>query len=216
MVKAVIFDMDGTLLDSVPDILASINGMLTHFGFPTVERGAILKGIGQTGDKFVRGVLPEGEKDRVAECRPVYNEIYRNSGSPLTAMFPGVDEMLTALKSAGVKMGILSNKPHVNTLSIYEKKLGKFAFEGVLGNRENVPAKPDPTAVYELFELLGSDKENTVFVGDGEADMRTAKAAGIPAIAVSWGYRPTDVLKENGADYVVNTPVELFELLNRM
>ena len=213
MKKLVIFDMDGTLLDSVPDILESINKMLAYFGYPPVDKERILSAIGQGGEAFVRAMLPEGHEEEVPVCRPVYNEIYRDSGSPKTALFRGIRAALLRLKEAGVRLAILSNKPHKNTLAIYNVKLGSFRFDMVFGNREGVPAKPDASAVFEILKALGVAPEDAALVGDGETDMLAAKNSGIDGIAVSWGYRSPEFLMRNGAKYVVSTPREMVDLV---
>jgi phosphoglycolate phosphatase len=213
MKKVAIFDMDGTLLDSIPDIMASFNKMLAQFGYPAVNREQVIEAVGHGGETFVRTLLPEGHKHEIPVCRPVYNEIYRTCGSPLTVAFPGVEEALTKLKNAGVKLAILSNKPHTNTVTIYELKLGQFHFDVVFGNRDGVAPKPDPAAICEMLSLLNLSPEDAVMIGDGEADMQVAKNAGVESIAVGWGYRPLSVLKEHGAVHTVTTVEEMTDLI---
>lgn len=211
MYKAVIFDLDGTLLDSLNDILYVLNNTLTHFGLPQITRMQAQSYIGNGARELVRLAIGAENADRLDEILSYYKEQYAKSDNSLAALFDGEDEVLTALKEKGVKLAILTNKPHAAATKSNSIFFEKYAFGCVYGQKDGAPLKPDPKAVYEILEKLGVKKEECVIVGDGEADVLTAKNSGLDCISVLWGYRSREQLKEAGATRFV----ENFEKLQR-
>lgn len=199
MYKAVIFDLDGTLLDSLNDILYVLNNTLTHFGLPKISRGAAQSYIGNGARELVRLAIGSEHADRLDEILGYYKEQYAQSDNKLAALFEGEDEALTALKENGVKLAVLTNKPHAAAMRSNDIFFKKYAFDCIVGQTDNAPLKPNPQAVYDIIERLGVKKEECLFVGDGEADVLTAKNAGVDCVSVLWGYRSKEQLKVAGA-----------------
>ncbi len=214
MVKAVIFDLDGTLLNSVEDIADNINLMLKKFGYNTRTVDEIKSFIGHGARNLVKNSLGGCETDaRVDECLAYYNDIYTNSGSPKTRLFEGVDKMLLALKQKGYKLAILTNKPQMTTDEVYKEYLSKYSFDKVVGQRGNVKIKPDPTVVNQIINELGVSKENVYFVGDGEPDAQVAINAQVNGICVLWGFRTRRQLEDAGATVFAESPDKVVQLI---
>ncbi len=212
---AVCFDLDGTLLNTVEDLADAANATLQHFGHPAHPVGdyKLLVGGGII-NLFVRA-LPEGEAtdDAIAQCVPFMREAYSTCWDRKTRTYDGVAEMLDGLVERGVPMAILSNKPHDFTNLCADKLLPDWTFDLVLGVTEARPTKPDQTGVREIVDTFGVLPERFLYVGDTGTDMRTAVAAGMHAVGVTWGFRSRDELIENGADTIIDRPVELLDLL---
>lgn len=201
MYKAVIFDLDGTLLDSLNDILFVLNNTLTHFGLPKISREQAQSYIGNGARELVRLAIGKKNEHRIDEILPYYKEQYAKSDNKLASLFEGEDEALKALKSAGVKLAILTNKPHAAAMRANDIFFKSYAFDCIVGQTDGVPLKPNPQAVYNIIEQLGVEKEECLFVGDGEADVLTAKNAGLECVSVLWGYRTKEQLQEAGATF---------------
>lgn len=199
MYKAVIFDLDGTLLDSLNDILFVLNDTLTHFGLPQITRMQAQSYIGNGARELVRLAIGGENAHRLDEILSYYKEQYAKSDNELSRIFDGEDEALKVLKGAGVKLAILTNKPHAAAMRANEIFFKKYAFDCIFGQTDGVPLKPNPQAVYKIIEQLGVKKEECLFVGDGEADVLTAKNAGLNCVSVLWGYRSKAQLEAAGA-----------------
>jgi len=212
---AVCFDLDGTLLNTVEDLADATNATLEHFGHPThpVDDYKMLVGGGIV-NLFIRA-LPEGKAtdEAVAECVALMRTIYGEHWDRKTHPYDGVAEMLDGLVERGVPMTILSNKPHDLTNLCVDKLLPKWRFELVFGVTEARPTKPDQTGVREIVDTLGIPPERFLYVGDTGTDMRTAVAAGMHAVGVTWGFRARDELVETGARTIIDRPEELLGLL---
>ncbi len=214
MEKLVIFDLDGTILHTIPDILDSINVMLNHFGHKEVTFNQVRSYVGHGAKDLVKKCVgfPISEEE-LLERLNYYNDVYDKSNSPKTCLFDGMDEVILTLKNRGYKLAILSNKPHESTLCVYERYLKKYNFDYVVGSSASVKCKPDKTAALSILEKLNVKKENAYFVGDGETDVLTFVNADIKGIACLWGYRDKDVLVEVGAKVFANSPKELLSLI---
>lgn len=216
MIKGVIFDLDGTLLHTVPDLHDCMNAMLRHFGYPEITENDTRRFIGHGAREFVLQSLPPEARGMEKECLKFYGEYYEQSGSPKTALFDGVDELLKKLTADGVKLAIVSNKPQRNTEDVYRKYLSAYNFAYVTGHVKGVEVKPDPTLTLDCIQKLGLKKEETVFVGDGETDVQTAIRAGIKGISVLWGYRDKAELIEAGATHFVETASQLYQAIRSL
>ncbi len=214
MNKAVIFDLDGTLIDSLPDIVDNLNIMLKHYGYPLVNISETMPRIGYGARHLVKKSIPvEISEIELDERLAYYNKFYTESGSPKTGLFDGVSDVLKQLKSRGYKLAILTNKPHETTLNVYDSYLKDFGFDMVIGASDKIKHKPNPDAVLKIMSELGIDGENAYFVGDGETDVTTAINAKIASIAVLWGYRNKSQLQEAGAIVFANVPADLLNLV---
>lgn len=214
MDKLIIFDLDGTLIDSLPDIYECVNLTLSHFNYPLRQKSEIRQFIGNGARNLIKQSFGDINGAELDEKLAFYNKIYTESGSPKTRLFDGVPEMLYSLKEKGYKLAILTNKPQMTTEKVYEKYLSQFNFDMVVGQSGSVKCKPDPTATLNILKTLGVQKQNTIFIGDGETDVLTSKNAGVKNISVLWGYRDKDQLEKAGASNFVNQIKDIFTLIN--
>lgn len=204
--------MDGTLVDSLPGIAASLNRALDTAGQNTHAPLAIRRFIGDGAVMLVRRALPQGDdalRDRVLE---VFRDDYAATWQYGTVPYDGIPELLEFLRNQGVKLAVLSNKPHDFTTSIVEK-LFPGIFDVVLGQRDGIPHKPDPAGLRQILGSPGWPGTGNWLVGDSVMDMQTARAGGIDAIAVSWGYHDRDVLRAENPTRLVDSVAELGECL---
>lgn len=214
--RAVLFDLDGTLLDTLQDLADSGNAVLRSRGFPEHPVEAYRTFIGNGMINLVRDIFPEdsrpaegAETDSVlAEYREAYGRNWQNTTVP----YPGIRELLDELQGAGVSIGVLSNKAHDFTLRCVETFLPGWNWEVVLGAREGVPKKPDPAGALEAASSLGIDPGECVFLGDSDVDMFTAVNAGMLPVGASWGFRPVAELKGAGAKVILDSPGDLLSL----
>ncbi len=214
MQKAVIFDLDGTLLDTVPDIKDNINIMLKKFGLPLRTKKEICSFVGHGARNLVeQSIGKNSDKVCLDDALSYYNKIYTESNSPKTKLFDGIDEVLKTLKARGYKILILTNKPQETTDIVYEKYLKQYNFDKVVGQRNGIKIKPDKTATLNILKELGVLPENTYFVGDGETDVQTSVNAKTIGIAVLWGYRDKQVLSSFGAKTFADKPLDLLKLI---
>ena len=212
--KAVIFDLDGTLLDTIGDIADSMNAMLTEFGYSTLPIDRVRQIIGSGAKKLISDALPEKLSDEdFVKCLETYNRIYNASGSPKTKLFGGMGEVLKELKKRGYKLAVLSNKPQLSTDQVYEKYLKEYGFDMVVGQNAEFKCKPDPAGVEYILRELGVKREETYFIGDGETDVITALNAKIPCICVLWGNRTKEQLLEVGGKTFAEIPSDILEII---
>ncbi|MDE6074808.1 MAG: HAD family hydrolase, partial [Clostridia bacterium] len=188
MYKAVIFDLDGTLLDSLNDILAVLNETLKYFGLPQITREQAQSYIGNGARELVHLAIGSDNVDRLNEILAYYKAEYAVSDNKLASLYEGEEEVLYALKERGVKIAILTNKPHAAAMRANGIFFEKFGFDLILGQTDGIALKPAPDAVYKILKELRVKKEECLFVGDGEADVETAKNAGMDCVSVLWGY----------------------------
>ncbi|MFC1581971.1 HAD family hydrolase [Planctomycetota bacterium] len=213
--KAIIFDLDGTLLNTLQDLADSMNRILTAEGLPVHPTDAYRYFVGDGIRNLVKRSLPEGmrEGQKVEELKQAMLDDYSEHWADATRPYTGVPEMLRSLEDQGLPMAILSNKTHTFTIRVVERLLSEHNFSHVLGARENVPIKPDPAAAFELAGLLDLDPDCIAYAGDTSTDMKTGIAAGFFTIGVTWGFRPPEELLEHGAQALVDKPEELVSLI---
>ena len=213
--RAVLFDLDGTLLDTLSDIAAAANHVLVRHGAQPlpVERYRDLVGDGVA--KLFARALPGGADDDglIASCVGNFREAYGQTWNCQTKPYEGIMELLQTLDDNSVQTAVLSNKPHVFTQQCINEFLGHHPFRCVLGQRDGVPRKPDPASALEIANQLGISFQNSVYVGDTCTDMQTAQATGMLAVGVTWGFRPRQELVEHGAQQIIDHPLELLKLL---
>ncbi len=214
MNKLIIFDLDGTLIDSLPDIAHNVNLALEKFGYKKREYSEIMNFIGNGARRLVKDCMGRGVTDgEVDECLKFYNELYTNSGSPKTGLFDGVAQMLKRVKQSGYKISILTNKPQITTDNVYDNYLKQFEFDMVVGQSDKIKCKPNKEGAEFIMKTLDVRPENCYFIGDGETDVLTAINAGVNAISVLWGYRSKAQLEEAGGKIFVQTPLEILSVL---
>jgi phosphoglycolate phosphatase len=212
--KAFIFDLDGTLIDSLADIAESINRMLDARGYPRCEQEVFKQMVGDGMEKLVERALPEGvrSEELIKICVEEYRAHYDMLWNAQTQPYPGIGEMLTEMKARGLKLGVISNKAHRFTVPMTEHFFGKTCFDHILGQRTEVPRKPEPDGAHEMAAVLGLKTEEMAYVGDSGIDMQFAKNSGMRAVGVRWGFRSEAELIECGADLVISSAAELFNL----
>lgn len=211
--KAIIFDLDGTLTDTLFDLKESVNYALRHMLWPERTLDEVRQFVGNGVRRLVELSVPDGiEEYEFDECFETFRNHYVEHCQDHTDLYPGIRELLTELKARGYKMGIVSNKMQAGVDELYHE-----FFEGVidvaLGERPGWLRKPYPDMVYKVLEQLDVTNEEAVYVGDSEVDMATARNAGLPCISVLWGFRDRDYLKTIGAFQMVETPAEILALV---
>lgn len=215
--KCVLFDLDGTLLDSLADLADSMNRVLTRQGLPIHPVQAYRYFVGDGIINLVRRALPiEARKqDIVEDCARLMRQEYALHWADTTRPYPGIAELLDALTARGIQMAILSNKPDALTREVVRTLLPQWNFDAVAGARETTPRKPDPAGALRIARLLHRDPAEFLYAGDTNTDMQTARAAGMFAIGVLWGFRTAEELQKNGAQTLLGAPLDLCSLLDQ-
>jgi phosphoglycolate phosphatase len=213
MTRAAIFDLDGTLIDSLSDIADLMNETLLAASLPTHPQDAYRNFVG-SGITVLAERATAGLDVDVAALVIAFRERYRSRPVRRTRPFEGIPELLAGLQARGVALAVLSNKPHALTTAITRELFAVNTFAEVWGHKDEFPRKPDPTSAHAVSELLGVLPEQCLFVGDTDIDMRTASNSGMRPIGVVWGFRPVSELMAAGADRVLERPAELLELLD--
>ena len=213
MKKTVIFDLDGTLLDSIEDIASSMNKVLESLQLPTHKIEDYKYFVGGGVDILVENALSDQSKEIKDEVTKRFKIEYDGKLHSKTLPYDGIYELLDELKKLDINLAVLSNKPHEFTVSYVNHFFKNYDFKEVHGQKEDVPKKPDPKAAIDIVKCLNSSCENSYFVGDTKIDMQTAKSANMTAIGVLWGFRDEKELRDFGADFIVSNPLEILEIL---
>lgn len=214
MTKLFIFDLDGTVLDTVKTIAYYGNYALQKHGIEPIEVKEYNYFAGNGAVNLIKRALRFRDALTDAVFEKVfadYNTAYNADTSYLTAPFEGIRETLDAIKAKGIKMAILSNKPHFATCGVITSLFGEGYFDLVYGQREGIPIKPDPTAVLGILQELNVKPEECLYVGDTGTDMKTGKNAALRTIGVTWGFRGREELIDGGADVIIDEPHQLLE-----
>lgn len=207
---AIIFDLDGTLTDTLEDLKNSVNYALKESGFPERNLDEVRSFVGNGVRRLIYLSVPENTPDEISEsCLEVFKGYYKDHSLIKTKPYDGIIPMLERMKKEGIKTAVVTNKMHEAAVDIVN-----LFFDGLIdvtiGQIDGVAQKPQPDGIYAALEKLGVSKDKAVYVGDSEVDCITAKNAEIPCIGVTWGFRSKEVLLENGADYIINSPKEIF------
>ncbi len=213
MYKAVIFDLDGTLLDTLEDIAISCNYVLEQFKKSPLPIEDYKLIVGQGAAQLFKDLLPNLSEDEQVEALEIFEKHYAKQFDKHTKIYTDISKVLTFLQVRGIRIAVLSNKPNSFTKKCVIKYLQDWNFEAVYGIREGIPKKPNKVGVIEILKELHLDASEAIFIGDTKVDMQTAKNANMTSIGVLWGFRDRDELEKNGADYIVETPVDLVKLL---
>ena len=213
---AVVFDLDGTLADTAEDLSDAMNRVLRGRGFAVHDVDAYKQMVGKGIRNLVTVALPPGARDEatVTACNDELLADYGEHCLVKTRLYPGITELLGALKAEGIPLAVFSNKAEDLTRRIVGALTAPGVFVAVVGARAGRPLKPDPTPALRLAELLGSAPARVAYVGDSDTDMRTAVAAGMQPVGVSWGFRSPAELVEHGAAVVLDHPTQLLDLLH--
>lgn len=214
-IKGVIFDLDGTLIHTIEDIAGAANMMFARHGLPEHDMSYYLKWIGNGAVKFIEFAFGEPiGKDQLMTYVAEFKEIYGQNLHTLSRVYDGIPEVLDALTQSGIKISILSNKPHGLTEQVAAFYLSEWDFNPVYGQRETVARKPDPAAAFEIADLMKLEPEQILFVGDSNNDILTAQAAGMIPLAVSWGYGRLETEGVEGDYTMIHQPLELLDYID--
>ena len=216
MYRLCIFDLDGTLTDTLDSLTFSVNETLKEMGLLPVTADQCRQFVGNGARVLMeRSLLAAGEEDtgRIDEAMQIYGRIFDANCTYHVVPYKGISGMLTVMKQEGLKLAVLSNKPHRQTVHVVETVFGRGVFRQIQGQKENIPRKPDPKAALQIAEELGIAPEETVYIGDSEVDIATGTNAHMRTIGVTWGFRGRAVLEEAGAGYIADYPEEVIKLI---
>jgi phosphoglycolate phosphatase len=211
--RAVLFDLDGTLADSLADLANATNFALTQLGCPTHPPESYRYFVGDGARELCARALPPDKQNLTDETLRLMREHYDAHCFNLTKLYPGIPELISALTERGLRLAVLSNKPDVFTKRMIVHYFKPSPFAIVRGQLPNIPLKPDPTAALQIAQELGIPPAQWLYLGDTDTDMRTAIGAGMHAVGVLWGFRDREELIKSGAEHIVAQPEQVLGLL---
>ena len=210
---AALFDLDGTLLDTLSDLAAAANHALTQVGRPTYPLNAYRTLVGQGLRQLFIDALGPGHQALLDNATDGFHAYYADHRFDTTRPYAGIETMLSSLNQTGVKLGILSNKPHAATVDVIDRYFSGFNWSVVRGHKPGTAPKPDPASARQTLKQMGVKPGRCIYVGDTKVDMLTGKSAGMYTVGVSWGFRSVQELRENGADAIVESAEALAKLI---
>ena len=218
MFRLCIFDLDGTLTDTLDSLTYSVNLTLEEMGYPALERSKCRAFVGNGSRVLIEKALKasgDTELSRIEEGMEVYDRVFDVNCTYNVTPYDGILDMLKALKEKGMLLTVLSNKPHRQAVHVVGDVFGEEMFDWVQGQQEGIPRKPDPYAAIQIAEKFGVKPEECVYIGDSEVDIATGMAAGMKTLGVTWGFRSVEQLKEAGATILLERPVQILEEINK-
>lgn len=216
--KACIFDLDGTLTDTLESLVYSVTETLKEMGLPRITEAEVRSFVGSGARVLMeRSLKAAGEEDltRIDEGMEVYGRIFDANCTYHVTPYEGITGMLGELRKMQIRLAVLSNKPHRQTVKVVKEIFGDGIFDCVQGQQEGLPRKPDPAGVLRLLEKLKVTKEECLYVGDSEVDIQTGRNAKVRTISAAWGFRSREILKDAGADTIISHPQELLQFVQR-
>jgi len=216
VVQAVLFDLDGTLLDTLADIADCMNRALGELGLPQHPYDAYRYFVGSGAKMLANRAVGEDNKGFAEQAEALYSREYAQFNAVKTQPYPGIQGMLSQIRDLHLPMAVLSNKPHQNTLSVVAHYFPEGIFSMVRGQMEYIPLKPDPAAALTIASCLKVNPERILYAGDTAVDMACANAAGMVSVGVTWGFRTRSELVNAGARYLADTPEDIMALLERV
>jgi len=213
--KAAIFDLDGTLLDTLEDIADSVNRVLRARGFPLHQIDAYRYFVGDGSRMLVKRALPENERSdaSVERCLSAFKKDYADAWDVRTRPYKGIPELLDCLVQKGVRLAVCSNKPHAFTVLCVEKLLNNWHFDQIVGQSGRYPKKPAPDSALAIVNAMGIPPTEALFVGDSGVDMQTAVSAGLLPVGAAWGFRPERELLAKGCRFLARRPLDILQLV---
>ena len=212
--KAVIFDLDGTLLDTIDDIKNAMNHALTAHQLPNYNTEEYKLFIGEGLRVLGERAVPEAEHHQLDSVINHFKEYYKDHCADMTRPYDGIDQLLVELSQRNILLAVLSNKPHLATVQVIADYFPNTPFKVVAGQKDEIPRKPDAAGALLIADELGLETDQCYFVGDTKIDILTAVNSNMNAVGVTWGFREKAELLEAGAQYLINSPVELLDILN--
>ena len=213
--KGIVFDLDGTLLNTLEDIGDAVNRILVGQGFPAHGIDAYRFFVGDGFLNLISRALPESERkaETINQCVEIFRVDYGQNFCRKTKLYPGITEMLDALVDRSLKLAVFSNKAHDLTEKLVTQLLRHWTFHAILGQRQGTPPKPEPEGALEIARNLELAPSDFLYLGDSAVDMKTAIAAGMFPVGACWGFRPAEELQEGGCKTLLNKPMEILDLL---
>ena len=212
MIKAVIFDLDGTLLNTLEDLKESTNFALCKFGYPERTLNEVRCFVGNGVKKLIERAVPENCTN-IDECLEIFKKNYSENMCNHTKPYDGILKILEELHKDGLKIGVVSNKFDSAVKDLCKKYFGDL-IDCAIGQNDDVHKKPAPNGVLKAMKELGADKNSTIYAGDSDVDVQTAKNAQLPCIGVTWGFRTIEYLK--GADFIANQPEDIIKIIRSL
>ena len=210
--SSIIFDLDGTLLDTLNDIAETANAVLARNGFPIHAKQEYKHFVGDGLRVLMERITPlDANETIINSCCQLFMQLYADTWMNNCRPYDGIDDMLAAMKQKGLSMAVLSNKPHAFTKLFVDRYFPRSTFTSVYGQREGIAKKPDPWAALEIAKEQGEIPEKMFFVGDTPIDIQTGKASGMMTVAVTWGFRSIRELQKENPDFIINSPMELLQ-----
>jgi phosphoglycolate phosphatase len=209
---SIIFDLDGTLLDTLSGIAETANAVLVRHGFPVHPEEDYKSFVGDGLSVLIERITPHGAGESILmNCGRMFLELYAKNWDRTCRPYDGIEEMLTAIQKLGIGMAVLSNKPHAFTKLFVERFFPPHTFSQVYGQREGFAKKPDPGVALKIAEKQGFLPNEMFFVGDTAIDIRTGRASGMTTVAVTWGFRDKNALEKENPQIIINKPMELLQ-----
>ena len=213
MIKGLIFDMDGTILNTIDDITDSINYALKEYGYPLRTQQEVKDGVGRGAINLVEDIVPkEASREDILKVYKIYQDHYDKNSANKTAPYEGILSLLKNLKDNGFKLAVVSNK-HKYLVEALNEKTFRGYFDYAMGEVEGIPIKPEPDMLYMALDNLGLEKEEVLFIGDSDVDMMTASNAEIISIGVTWGFRSKEVLIKHKAAYIIDRAEQILDII---
>ncbi len=216
MYKVCIFDLDGTLTDTLDSLTFSTNETLKEMGLPQITKDQCRMFVGNGSRVLLEKALQNSggkNPERIEEAMQIYARIFDANCTYHVVPYEGITGMLEAMEKRGLKLAVLSNKPHAQAVHVVEEIFGSGTFQWIQGQMEGVPRKPDPTAVLQIAGKLGAKPSETMYVGDSEVDVATGKAAQMRTVGVTWGFRGRAFLLDAGAELLADSPEEVLNMI---
>jgi len=216
MIKGIIFDMDGTILNTIEDIKISVNHAMRHFNLKEKTLQEVKDGVGSGAINLIEDIVPKGtSKEDIFKIYRVYQDHYDKHSNDHTGPYPGILDLLKHLKDAGYKLAVVSNKLEYLVQELNHQTFKDY-FDVSIGETKDIPIKPAPDMLYKALNLLNLSKDEVLFIGDSDVDMMTATNANIKSVGVTWGYRSKEVLLKHKASYIINQANELIKIINEV
>lgn len=211
--ELIVFDLDGTLINSLPDISAAANKTLAVYGKPPHIIEEYKYFVGNGSKKLIERILPDFTPEQQEEALNIYKEFYQKNLVVDTAPYPGITELLQALQEKGIKIAVCTNKHSTAVMEILGKVFPYIVFDMVAGEQPGIPKKPDPANVNNIIRELAIEKSKVIYVGDSDVDMETGSRAQVLTVGVLWGYRPVENMIQSGGKIFISHPLALLNII---
>lgn len=216
MIKTIIFDMDGTILNTLDDIAKSVNVSLEFHHLPLKSKDEVRLAVGRGALNLIKDIVPKASSQALIQSvYDKYQSYYDQHNNDLTAPYPHIKEVLNQLKQKGYQLAVVSNK-HEYLVEALNKEVFDSIFDVAIGQTEGIPIKPEPDMLFKAIKLLETHIDQSIFIGDSDTDMQTAKNADIKSIGVTWGFRDKEVLIQEGAQFIISSPFEMIDIVERL